>query len=154
MSLCSHLPYIVLFVNCSLFSGDAILCSLLPYTIAMCCCLCSDVAILVHCCLCSGVAIHSDLYRYSFIHCCFVHLFVFPLPSALVLLVVKCCHSLLSASKAYRTHALLGAPSAASLLGAALLLDPGYSLLGILQLVRLNEQKLVKVIILINAFLR
>ena len=34
-----------------------------------------------------------------------------------------------------------------SLLGAALLLDPGYSLLGILQLVRLNGQKLVKVII-------
>ena len=40
--------------------------------------------------------------------------------------------------------------SAASLLGAALLLNPGYSILGILQPVRLNEWKLVNVVILIN----
>ena len=50
-------------------------------------------------------------------------------------------------SRVIRHHSFI---SAASLLGTALLLDPGNSLLGILQLVQLNEQKLVKVVIPIN----
>ena len=56
----------------------------------------SSVAVHVHFCLCSGVAIYSGLQ--ILFHCCFVQLFVFLLQSVLLLSLLRCCHSLLSAS--------------------------------------------------------